>query len=112
MVATFTGVVSGIHWLLGVATGLTWLIIAFFFRYSSLASLIAAIFAPVYYLFGDGLKWYAERPVAVALFAMALLLAWRHRTNIDRLMKGTESKLGGKKGTEVRHSREGGNPGH
>ena len=96
-VATFIGVVFGIDWLLGAATGLTWLIIAFFFRYSSLASLVSALFAPVYYLFGDRLKWYAERPVTMALFAMALLLAWRHRANIERLVKGTESRLGAKK---------------
>jgi glycerol-3-phosphate acyltransferase PlsY len=96
-VATFLGVVFGVDWLLGGATGLTWLIIAFFFRYSSLASLVAAFFAPVYYLFGDRLKWYAERPVTMALFAMALLLAWRHRANIDRLLKGKESRLGAKK---------------
>ncbi|HEX7890818.1 MAG TPA: glycerol-3-phosphate 1-O-acyltransferase PlsY [Ramlibacter sp.] len=96
-VATFIGVVFGIHWLLGVATGLTWLIIAFFFRYSSLASLVSAVFAPLYYLLGDRLQWYAERPIAMALFAMALLLAWRHRANIERLFKGTESKLGSKK---------------
>lgn len=96
-VATFIGVVFGIHWMLGVATGLTWLIIAFFFRYSSLASLVAAVFAPVYYLLGNRLAWYAERPVAVALFAMALLLAWRHRANIQRLVQGTESRLGAKK---------------
>lgn len=96
-VATFLGVVFGVHWGLGLATALTWLIIAFFFRYSSLASLVSAVFAPVYYLFGDRLGWYAERPVAMALFAMALLLGWRHRANIDRLMKGTESKLGAKK---------------
>jgi glycerol-3-phosphate acyltransferase PlsY len=93
-VATFIGVVFGIEWILGLATGLTWLIIAFFFRYSSLASLVAAIFAPVYYLLGDRLQWYAERPVAVALFVMALLLAWRHRANIERLVAGTERRLG------------------
>ena len=96
-VATFIGVVFGIHWVLGIATGLTWLLLAFFFRYSSLASLVAAAFAPLYYLFGDRLQWYAERPVAMALFAMALLLAWRHRANIDRLLKGTESRLGASK---------------
>ena len=96
-VATFLGVVFGIDWVLGVATGLTWLIIAFFFRYSSLASLVSAVFAPVYYLLGDRLQWYAERPVAVALFVMALLLAWRHRANIQRLMQGKESRLGAKK---------------
>lgn len=96
-VATFLGVVFGVHWLLGVATGLTWLIIAFFFRYSSLASLVAAVFAPVYYLLGDRFGWYAEKPVAAALFAMALLLAWRHKANIQRLLQGTESRLGAKK---------------
>ena len=93
-VATFIGAVFGIHWLLGIATGATWLIIAFFFRYSSLASLVAAVFAPVYFLLGDGVAWYAERPVAAALFAMAALLAWRHRQNIQRLLAGTESRLG------------------
>jgi glycerol-3-phosphate acyltransferase PlsY len=98
-VATFIGVVFGVHWLLGVATCLTWLIVAFFFRYSSLASLVSAVFAPVYYLFGDHLAWYAERPIAVALFAMALLLAWRHRENIQRLMEGKESRLGARKAT-------------
>lgn len=96
-VATFLGVVFGVHWLLGAATGLTWLIIAFFFRYSSLASLVAAVFAPVYYLLGDRFGWYAEKPVAAALFAMALLLAWRHKANIQRLLQGTESRLGAKK---------------
>src|SRR3954470_15464972 len=84
-VATFIGAVFGIHWILGIATGLTWLIIAFFFRYSSLASLIAAIFAPVYYLMGDRVAWQADRRIVFALFVMALLLAYRHRENIARL---------------------------
>lgn len=96
-VATFIGVVFGIDALLGAATGLTWLIIAFFFRYSSLASLVAAAFAPVYYLMGDRLQWYAEKPVLLALFVMAVLLAYRHRENINRLLQGKESKLGDKK---------------
>ena len=96
-VATFIGAVFGIHWMLGIATGLTWLIIAFFFRYSSLASLVAAVFAPVYYLLGDRLQWYAEKPIAFALFVMAVLLAWRHRENIRRLVQGKESRLGAKK---------------
>ena len=96
-VATFIGAVFGIHWVLGIATGLTWIIIAFFFRYSSLASLVAAFFAPVYYLLGDRLQWYAAKPVAFALFVMAGLLAWRHRENIRRLVEGKESRLGAKK---------------
>lgn len=97
-VATFIGVVFGIHWLLGVLTGLTWIIVAVFFRYSSLASLVAAAFAPAYYLLMDNAApWYADARIASALFAMALLLAWRHRENISRLVAGKESKLGAKK---------------
>ena len=96
-VATFIGVVFGIHPLLGAATAATWLIIAFFFRYSSLASLIAAVFAPCFYLLGHQIQWYAASPIAVALAVMALLLAWRHSENIGRLLQGKESKLGGKK---------------
>ena len=93
-VATFMGVVFGIHPLLGIATAATWLIIAFFFRYSSLASLVAAVFAPSFYLLGNRIQWYAEAPIALALVAMALLLGWRHRENIGRLLQGRESKLG------------------
>jgi acyl phosphate:glycerol-3-phosphate acyltransferase len=96
-VATFIGVVFGIDLLLGVATGATWLIIAFFFRYSSLASLFAAVFAPAYYLLGDRVQWYADARIALALFAMAMLLAYRHRENIARLLQGKESRLGAKK---------------
>ena len=96
-VATFIGVVFGIHPLLGAATAATWLIIAFFFRYSSLASLIAAVFAPCFYLMGNRVQWYSEATVALALFVMAALLGWRHRENIARLLQGKEAKLGGKK---------------
>ncbi|GHC80904.1 glycerol-3-phosphate acyltransferase [Pseudorhodoferax aquiterrae] len=96
-VATALGVLFGVDWLLGLAAALTWLIIAFFFRYSSLASLVAAVFAPVYYLFGNGLAWYADKRIALALGAMALLLFWRHRENIGRLAQGKESRLGSKK---------------
>jgi acyl phosphate:glycerol-3-phosphate acyltransferase len=96
-VATFIGVVFGIDLVLGAATGATWLIIAFFFRYSSLASLVAGAFAPAYYLLGDRMQWYADPRIALALFAMAMLLAYRHRENIARLLQGKESRLGAKK---------------
>lgn len=97
-VATAAGVLLAFQPWLGAATLLTWIIIAGFFRYSSLASIIAAVFAPLYYLFGDGLAWYTETPVTVAIFLMSLLLLWRHRENIGRLATGKESKIGsGKK---------------
>ena len=96
-VATALGVLFGIHWGLGLATALTWLIIAWFFRYSSLASLVSAVFAPVYYVFGDGVAWYLDRSILFAIAVMALLLLWRHAQNISRLVKGTESRLGAKK---------------
>ena len=96
-VATALGVLVGISWVLGLATGATWIIMAYFFRYSSLASLTAAVFAPVYYLFGDGLAWYADGRVALFMAIMTGLLFWRHYENINRLLKGTESRLGQKK---------------
>ena len=96
-VATAAGVLFGVHWALGLATLGTWVIVAFFFRYSSLASLAAAVFAPAYYLFGDRVVWYADRSLLVAMALMAMLLVWRHSENIGRLLRGQESKLGSKK---------------
>jgi glycerol-3-phosphate acyltransferase PlsY len=96
-VATFIGVVFGIHPLLGLATGATWLIIAYFFRYSSLASLISAAFVPAYYLLGNRVQWYSDTSIGLALFVMGMLLAYRHRENIARLLQGKESRLGAKK---------------
>ena len=95
-VATALGVLLGISGWLGLATALTWLIIAVFFRYSSLASLVAAVFAPVYYVLFGGVLWYTEGPVTAAIVAMGLLLIWRHRENIQRLIAGKESRLGKK----------------
>ena len=95
-VATAAGVLLGFAPWLGLATGLTWLIIAVFFRYSSLASLVAAFFAPAYYLIGGGIAWPLVPVALVALVVMSLLLVWRHRENIRRLVAGTESKLGSK----------------
>ncbi len=90
-VATAAGVLFGIHWALGLATLATWVIIAYFFRYSSLASIVAAVFAPFYQL----LIWDAG-PIAGAVTLMGLLLIWRHTANIQKLMAGTESKIGQK----------------
>ena len=96
-VATAAGVLLGIDWLLGLATGATWLIIAVFFRYSSLASIVAAFFAPAYYLVGGEITWPLDVTVLLSLVSISLLLTWRHRENIRRLVAGTESRLGARK---------------
>ena len=96
-VATALGVLLGVDWLLGLLTCGVWLAVALVFRFSSLASLMAAVSAPMIYLLGDGGFWYAETPVTLALVMMAALLVWRHRENIQRLLAGTESKIGQKK---------------
>ena len=90
-VATAAGVLLGLNPWLGAATLLTWVIIAAFFRYSSLAAIVAAAFAPFYQL----LIW-GGGSTAMAVAVMGLLLIWRHSANIQKLLKGTESKLGQK----------------
>jgi len=87
-VATAAGVLLALNPWLGLATLATWIIIAAFFRYSSLASLVSAAFAPFYQL----LIWGAEPAIAV-IVPMSLLLVWRHAGNIAKLLAGTESKL-------------------
>jgi glycerol-3-phosphate acyltransferase PlsY len=96
-VATALGVLAAIEPGLAVATVATWLIIAVFFRYSSLAALVAAFFAPLYYLFGSGLAWQAQPALGLALVLISLMLFYRHRLNIVRLVKGTEPRIGGRK---------------
>jgi glycerol-3-phosphate acyltransferase PlsY len=93
-VATAMGVVLATNPLLALAVGGSWLIITYFSRYVSLASVVAAVFAPVYYLFGDGVAWRADNGIALALALMSGLLVWRHAPNLARLMNGTESRLG------------------
>jgi glycerol-3-phosphate acyltransferase PlsY len=96
-VATAVGVVVGVNGSLALAVVLSFAIVLFFSRYVSLASMVAAVFAPVFYLFGDRVAWQASLPEVLSLAGMALLLVWRHRENIHRLMAGTESQLGKKK---------------
>ena len=96
-VATAVGVLLAFEPLLALATLVTFAIIVFFSRYVSLASMVAAVFAPAYYLIGDGVAWTASGAKTLALIAMGLLLIWRHRENIRRLLAGTESKLGARK---------------
>ena len=95
-VATAVGVLLGLNGALALATLLTFAIVLYFSRYVSLASMVAAVFAPAYYLFGDGVAWQASASEVLSLAIMAVLLVWRHRANINRLLAGTESKLGRK----------------
>jgi glycerol-3-phosphate acyltransferase PlsY len=101
-VATAAGVLFAFNPWLGLATLATWVIIAAFFRYSSLASIVSAVFAPFYLL----LIW-GGGPVAVASVVMSLLLIWRHSANIQKLFAGTESKLGQKAGSTHSKSHQG-----
>jgi len=90
-VATAAGVLMAFNPWLGLATLATWVVIAAFFRYASLASIVAALFAPFYQL----LLW-EPSPLALAIAVMSLLLVWRHSGNIRKLLAGTESRLGQK----------------
>lgn len=94
-VATACGILFGINGILGLATLSTWLIVAVFMRYSSLAALAAAIFGPIYFVFLFGIQ-----PMVIALLILCVLLIWRHRSNIHNLLNGTESRIGSKRSNE------------
>ena len=91
-VATACGILFGVNAILGIATLGTWIIVAVFMRYSSLAALAAAVFGPMYFVFLFGFQ-----PMGIALLVVCLLLIWRHRSNIQNLLNGTESRIGSKK---------------
>ncbi|WP_341669562.1 glycerol-3-phosphate 1-O-acyltransferase PlsY [Alcaligenes sp. SDU_A2] len=96
-VATAIGVILALTPWLALATVGTWLIIVWVSRYSSLAAIVSAVFAPFYYLLGAGVAWPLQASTAAALIVIAALLLWRHQENIRRLMNGTESKVGSSK---------------
>ena len=91
-VATACGILFGVNLILGIATLSTWIIVAVFLRYSSLAALAAAVFGPIYFVFLFGFQ-----PMGIALLAVCALLIWRHRSNITNLLNGTESRIGSQK---------------
>ena len=91
-VATALGVLLGLNPLLGLATLATWLIVARATRYSSLAALVSAVFAPFY----DALL-FGVHPQLLAITVMSALLVLRHRSNIGKLLRGEESRIGQKK---------------
>jgi glycerol-3-phosphate acyltransferase PlsY len=93
-VATALGVLSAFSPTLCLATLATWVIVAYFFRMSSLAAIAAAFFAPFYYLILIGVLWRFEPPIFAALVVISAALVYRHRANIARIMKGTEPLIG------------------
>ncbi|MGH8681518.1 MAG: glycerol-3-phosphate 1-O-acyltransferase PlsY [Burkholderiales bacterium] len=91
-VATAAGILFAIDWRVGLGTLVTWLVIALFFRYSSLAALVAAAFAPFATALVLGFDVYAA-----SVLGIAALLVWRHAENIRKLVAGTEGRIGEKK---------------
>ena len=94
-VATAAGILLAVNHWLGLATLASWIVIAAIFRLSSLAALIAAVFAQTYYVWLFGID-----AMSVALTAMSALLVWRHRDNIRRLLAGQEGRIGAAKNPE------------
>ena len=95
-VATAAGVLFGLEPWLGLATMATWLIVAYFSRYSSLAAVAAAVFAPAFYLLGAKVVWSGAPVIALSIGAMCAVLLYRHKDNIARLITGKESRIGAK----------------
>ena len=97
-VATAAGVLFGISPWLGLLVLLTWVLTAAISRYSSLAALVAAAAAPTIYLFGAERNWWLlAGPLFQACMVMSIVLIWRHRENVQRLLKKQESRIGEKK---------------
>ena len=90
-VATALGVLIAIDLRLGLATLATWLVIAIFFRFSSLAAIVSAAFAVFFHA-----AYWPLGLTTLTIGAMAAFLVWRHRANIGKLLAGTEARLGAK----------------
>jgi acyl phosphate:glycerol-3-phosphate acyltransferase len=96
-VATALGILCAVNLWLGLATLATWLVIVLIFRMVSLASIVAAVFAPFYtaWLFGTA------SALLPGVLAIAALLIYRHKENVQRLLDGSESRIGAKKQSEA-----------
>jgi glycerol-3-phosphate acyltransferase PlsY len=88
-VATGAGIVTALHWPLGLGLAALWLVMAFGFKISSLAALTAAVLMPIgaFWVFGNSLTAWAMVPIAV-------LLIWRHKANIRQLLEGKDRPIG------------------
>lgn len=95
-VATALGVLLALNVWLALATVATWLIVVYATKYSSLAAIAAAVFAPIYFILGSNVAWPANTGYATAIIVISAILLFRHQANIGRLMRGKESKIGSK----------------
>lgn len=95
-VASALGVLFAVNWVLALLCLLVFVLVVWLWRYSSLASMSAAIAAPCIYLLGGGTWWSADAFTAAVLTVMALWLIYRHKANISRLIQGKEGKIGQK----------------
>ncbi|MFA7668812.1 MAG: glycerol-3-phosphate 1-O-acyltransferase PlsY [Burkholderiaceae bacterium] len=95
-VATALGVLLALEPWLALAVAGSWLFIAYASRYSSLASVVAAVLAPLYYVLGGGVVWALHPSVAFGILIIAIVLLHRHQQNIARLLQGKESRIGNK----------------
>jgi glycerol-3-phosphate acyltransferase PlsY len=90
-VATMLGAIIALSWFVGILVVLTWIVIAALFRFSSLASIISVILLPIY------LSFCQQQAYILPMIIMAVIILYRHSTNIKRLFKGEEPKIGKKK---------------
>lgn len=102
-VATALGVLLGLQPWLALAVAATWIIVAMFLRYSSLAAIMAAIFAPFYYILGSDVAWRVDTLTAGVITFISVMILARHKANISRLLAGKESRIGAHKGEKAAH---------
>ncbi|TPG52818.1 glycerol-3-phosphate 1-O-acyltransferase PlsY [Sphingomonas glacialis] len=91
-VATLLGIVLALHWPIGLVYALVWIALLALFRISSLAGMLAAISAPL------SAAYFSQFDVVLLLLALALIVVWKHRANIERLVSGVEPRVGSKHG--------------
>ena len=96
-VATAFGVLLAVQPIVALLTTIAWLGTAVIFRFSSLAAIVSAVLAPLIYVVAGQYVWQANLPMSLAISAIGLLLLYRHRANITRLLQGTEPRVGSKK---------------
>jgi len=96
-VATALGVLLGLEPWLALVVAVTWLLVAYVSRYSSLAAILSAILAPIYYMLGAKTAWPLHMSFAFGILIISIVLLFRHQQNISRLLQGKESRIGGDK---------------